>query len=109
MQPSDKQFLRLKFGGVPVILVFTKLDRLRSDAKNKVLSKYLRLHRDLPRVEHVSQLAEPARSQIEEEGNQALQSVKLSREGGWKKKAPIEVSALFVTTEPFGHGESNSI
>ena len=43
IHPSDEQFLNLRFGDVPVILVFTKLDNKSDGIKSDVFQRNLRI------------------------------------------------------------------
>ena len=103
IQASDKDFLKLRFGGVPVILVFTKFDNLRHTAESGVLNEHLRSDRGLPRVAHALALPEPARSLVQEKGDQKLQSLRSARVDEWKKSSPIDVSTVFVSTKSRGN------
>ncbi|CZR67833.1 uncharacterized protein PAC_17732 [Phialocephala subalpina] len=58
--PTDRELLKLDFGEVPLILVFTKLDLLKSNMKKEVLDEILsenpRIEQDSPNVDEISSL-----------------------------------------------------
>ena len=98
IQPSDKEFLKYKFGGVPVILVFTKFDQLRSTIKNDVLSKYIE-STGIKGVEEVSELGEPHKSRVNTEREQRLQEKQREQKQEWMNYAPRETTASFVSSK----------
>jgi hypothetical protein len=102
IQASDLKFRGIKFGGVPVILVFTKAETLRSSIRESLLQEYLAQNEDTDHVEDIGDIPEPERAAAREELEIRYQNEKEERVAEWSQQLRIFASSIFVSIKTRG-------
>lgn len=94
--------MNLDFGGIPVILVLTKLDELRSLVKDEVFQKHVEASNQHRHAEDLADLPEEDRNMIREVQRQALEMAKRDLFAEWDEHQDItiELQKIFVSKRP---------
>ncbi len=101
IQESDRKFAKLEFGGVPIVLVFTKHDSRVSATKMKALGEYNRQNKTHFAIEDVGSMPSDARASIKARAEELLVAFEEALESEWNRKLPNFSSTIFVEHPDF--------
>ena len=104
IQGSDKKFARLDFGGVPVVLVFTKHDSLVRSKKAEALAEFNRRHRTRHEMEDLGSLPAVDKEAILERASELQAEWKAQIVEEWERRLPVfRSSAIFVENPSYSN------
>ena len=102
IQEADDAFMQLDFGGVPVILVFTKLDELRDITYGASFRRYKRNHPNCPSARSTGDLPEEYKREAEDQQQADFVKARDKLWNLWKTRhgSRMDLQKVFVSSEP---------
>ncbi|KAE8449830.1 hypothetical protein EG329_007307 [Mollisiaceae sp. DMI_Dod_QoI] len=96
IQGSDRKFKDIDFGGVPVILVFTKADRLKREMKSLAIEEY-QVQYECGDVEDISDIPESDKAHVKAREKELYEEEMLRRSSEWFKEIGVFSDYVFVS------------
>ncbi|KUJ07614.1 uncharacterized protein LY89DRAFT_691686 [Mollisia scopiformis] len=95
IQGSDRKFKEIDFGGVPVLLVFTKSDRLKREMKSLAIEEYQIQHEC--DVEDISDIPNSDKAHVKEREKELYEEEMLRRSSEWFEEIGVFSDYVFVS------------
>ena len=103
VQKVDKKFSNINFGGVPLILVFTKSDKLKRTCEEKAYQQYNQENASNVTIYQFSSLSEEVQNDLSRRTENMLESEKRQRTKEWTKHFPdLFSNTIFVSNTDAG-------
>ena len=103
MQKADKKFAKIDFGGVPIILVFTKSEKLKRTCEEKAIHSYNQEHNSNVTIYQFTSLLDTVQVDLSSRTENLLNSEMEQRKREWGRKFPgLFSDTIFVSNPDFG-------
>jgi hypothetical protein len=103
MQTSDEDFKKIKFGNVPVLLVFTHLDSLRLEAQDEAVREHALKHND-DRIRDISHVPKAHWGTVKQREEAIFQKKITMKKNEWNFPVGTNpfTQTLFISNKPEG-------